>query len=385
MQQNQKYVIYKVTNLINDKIYIGKTINFKERMQEHYLSSYNENYEDYNVYFHTAIRKYGFENFRWIILNEFDFEEEAYDWEKLWIKYYKMPNRNIGYNLTEGGEGFNGYKWTDKQLEKVRKYEIEDIKKFVESKGGKCYLDKKINTYTKFLVECENKHQWEVDIRGLLFKETWCPECGGTARKEIDDAKKLAESKGGKCLSKDYKNAREFLLWQCDKKHIWEASYMSVHSGNWCRKCYNKKLEKDSFFKLFNDIKDFLEKNKRLPSLNNKEEVNLATRYYSLRKRIYIDKNYFFKFKQLESIYKVKIFRFKNRGITKKDFLNELNFYLKNNNRLPKDSKTDKKERNLYLTLKRVVNTIKLNNDNLETIYIESLKDYELIYNVKII
>jgi hypothetical protein len=353
-------------------------------MREHYLSSYNENYKDYDVYFHTAIRKYKFENFRWAILNELNFEEEAFDWEKLWITYYKMPNREIGYNLTEGGEGFNGYEWTEDQLKNVWKYEIEEVKKFVESKGGKCFLNKKVNIKTKFLVECKEGHQWKADIVGLFFKKTWCPYCGGTLKNSIDDAKKLAERKKGKCLSEYYKNARDRLLWVCEKNHIWEASYLSVYSGSWCRECYLKKREKYSFYALFNDIKNFLETNKRLPSLKNKDEINLATRFCSLKKRICIDKDYFHKFKQLEEIYSIKIFKFPNNQAIKKDFLTDLDYFLKNNGRLPKDSKKDKKERNLYLCLKRLRNRIGLNINNGKSSYIDYLKDFELIHNTKI-
>lgn len=55
--------------------------------------------KEYNLAFHRAIRKYGFENVEWQILNESLTKEQANMWERLWI--FVEPNK---YNETEGGE-----------------------------------------------------------------------------------------------------------------------------------------------------------------------------------------------------------------------------------------------------------------------------------------
>lgn len=99
-------IIYKVENKINGKIYIGKTIKSltirknAHKQESKRLSPY---------YFHQAIRKYGFENFEWTIL-QFAFNIEKLNaLEKFYINLYKSNNREKGYNLTEGGEGSFGY------------------------------------------------------------------------------------------------------------------------------------------------------------------------------------------------------------------------------------------------------------------------------------
>lgn len=61
-------IIYLATNKINNKVYIGQTINtLNKRKTNHYAAARNE--KD-NLYFHRAIRKYGENNFDWIVLDK---------------------------------------------------------------------------------------------------------------------------------------------------------------------------------------------------------------------------------------------------------------------------------------------------------------------------
>tara|TARA_R110000822_G_scaffold25364_4_gene76833 strand:- start:4047 stop:4751 length:705 start_codon:yes stop_codon:yes gene_type:complete len=95
-------IIYKVTNKINDKSYIGQTIrNLDKRKQSHLNVVYNNP----QFAFHYAIRKYGKENFKWEVLCECDNIDELNEKEKYYIKEYKTFGET-GYNMTTGGEGF---------------------------------------------------------------------------------------------------------------------------------------------------------------------------------------------------------------------------------------------------------------------------------------
>ena len=67
-----------------------------------------------------AIDKYGWDNIEHIVLFENLSEKDAKDKEKELIKQYNSNNINFGYNLTIGGDGVIGYKYTDKAKEKMR-------------------------------------------------------------------------------------------------------------------------------------------------------------------------------------------------------------------------------------------------------------------------
>lgn len=99
--------IYKIENLINGKIYIGKSVNVEKRFKTHINDSFNENKPEYNHLIHKAIRKYKVENFSFDIIEECD-ENELNSREMYWIHIYDccvLDGRDKGYNMTRGGEG----------------------------------------------------------------------------------------------------------------------------------------------------------------------------------------------------------------------------------------------------------------------------------------
>lgn len=101
-------VIYKVTNNINGKVYIGQTKDLATRKRNHKSDSYNFNSSGYDYAFHCAIRKYGWNNFVWEILEEIpethpDYQNYLNEKEKYYIDFYNSYHK--GYNETLGGEG----------------------------------------------------------------------------------------------------------------------------------------------------------------------------------------------------------------------------------------------------------------------------------------
>lgn len=96
--------IYKL-NYPNGKIYIGLSNDIKRRMYEHNNSNRLNNH--YNQPCDLAIAKYGrFEEVE--ILEFIDDKELLNSRERYWIKYYNSTNKNIGYNLTSGGNQLFG-------------------------------------------------------------------------------------------------------------------------------------------------------------------------------------------------------------------------------------------------------------------------------------
>ncbi len=62
--------VYKITNTINNKCYIGITNNYKKRWSNHKTTYLNENSKEYDKPLYRAFRKYGLENFTFEILEE---------------------------------------------------------------------------------------------------------------------------------------------------------------------------------------------------------------------------------------------------------------------------------------------------------------------------
>ena len=99
--------IYKITNQVNSKIYIGK----------HSTDNLDDGYMGSGILICKAENKYGIENFTKEYLAFCDTEEKLNWFEKFYIKKYKA--REVGYNLTDGGDGGSGYKHTDEYKKRM--------------------------------------------------------------------------------------------------------------------------------------------------------------------------------------------------------------------------------------------------------------------------
>lgn len=126
-------------------------------------------------------------------------------------------------------------------------YTIQDMQKLAEERGGKCLSDKFVNMNARLSWECSVGHIWESIPSIIVYRNSWCSRCSGK-RKTIDDMYNLAEKRGGKCLSKNYVNSSTKLEWKCSDNHQWEATPDSIRDGAWCPHCSGRrKTIKDMF------------------------------------------------------------------------------------------------------------------------------------------
>lgn len=96
------YEIYKITNLITKKVYIGQTSwPCKQRWVRHKSAARS----GVNNYLYRSIRKHGEDNFIVECIEIVETKEEADSREKFWIIELKSIDRSFGYNLKDGGEG----------------------------------------------------------------------------------------------------------------------------------------------------------------------------------------------------------------------------------------------------------------------------------------
>lgn len=142
------YYIYKTTNLINGKIYVGQhsTNNLNDGYIGHNIKSkgcFGD--KNSNSLFVKAVRKYGYKNFKREIIEFCENREQLNELEIFWIKELDARNTKIGYNIAEGGK-IKGLKGVPKSEEHKRKIglankgripSIECIQKAIKINTGK--------------------------------------------------------------------------------------------------------------------------------------------------------------------------------------------------------------------------------------------------------
>lgn len=117
-----EFLIYKATCTDNGKAYIGLTTkSLEDRKGTHFNTARYLGAKSYDTHFHRAVRKHGEDCLTWEVLEWIDGDlEELKEKEKFWIKYYgTYVSRDVGYNLTKGGDGPLGRKHSDETKEKL--------------------------------------------------------------------------------------------------------------------------------------------------------------------------------------------------------------------------------------------------------------------------
>ena len=101
--------VYKTTNLINGKIYVG----------QHKADKFDCTYFGSGKILLKAIEKYGISNFVCEVIEWCKTQSITNSRERYWIKYYNSTDRQFGYNITEGGEGWKGGHHTEESKQKI--------------------------------------------------------------------------------------------------------------------------------------------------------------------------------------------------------------------------------------------------------------------------
>lgn len=136
--------IYKITNIQNNKVYIGQTIRpVKDRFHRHMNDALNDIID---THFARAIRKYGKENFAVEIIDTAQSQDELNKKEQYWIQYYNSTQK--GYNETDAVSkcGGNTYQSKTKEEMEVIKDKIRQTK--LGAKNPMARKIKRINILT---------------------------------------------------------------------------------------------------------------------------------------------------------------------------------------------------------------------------------------------
>ncbi len=142
------YIVYMHVSP-SGKRYIGIT-----SIKPEYRWSRNGNGYKNNKYFTRAIEKYGWDNFKHIIVVKGLTEEEAKWLEIELIREWDSTNKDKGYNITFGGESANGYKHSDETRKKMSeshkgKHLSEEIRKKLSENNSRYWKGKKHSEETR--------------------------------------------------------------------------------------------------------------------------------------------------------------------------------------------------------------------------------------------
>jgi group I intron endonuclease len=214
--------IYKITNKINNKCYIGQTSkHYEQRWNEHKNIFNNSNSKEYNYPLYKAFRKYGIDNFMFEILEECNInnldEKEIY-----WIKYYDSTNSKNGYNQSFGG---SGHKTLDLDENKViEKYnKIKNVSKTAQFfKCSNASISQILKKHNIKIISSEEQAK-------LNAYETICIKNGIEIMKFVginDAAQWIVNNKKTKNIKNAFQNIRNAILlditaygyyWKCTK------------------------------------------------------------------------------------------------------------------------------------------------------------------------
>lgn len=131
--------IYKITNMINGKIYIGSSKNIRSRWTCHLSDLRKQNH--HSVHLQRAFNKYGISNFNIEILQETE-EEYLIKIEQEYLDMLKPYDKNIGYNISDKAERISGEALKKCYTPEVRKRlsdSLKNSKKFKESHSTESY------------------------------------------------------------------------------------------------------------------------------------------------------------------------------------------------------------------------------------------------------
>ena len=199
--------IYKFQNKLNNKVYIGQSINIEKRFKEHLSNMLNPNTKDYNSKFYRALRKYGIANFTFEIIEEVS-KNILNEREEYWVNFYN--SYLDGYNSNSGG-----FKVTENEenhpMAKLTNIQVLDIKEILKNtKISQYEIANKYNINQSEISQINQGKKWgslgsyEYPIRKDEKAKGALSHRATLSNEQVLDIRKRYVNETGKEIYKDY-------------------------------------------------------------------------------------------------------------------------------------------------------------------------------------
>jgi hypothetical protein len=113
---------------------------------------------------------------------------------------------------------------------------LRELQALARRRGGLCLSKYYVNVKAPLTWQCAVGHRWRSSSEGIL-RGSWCLTCYLGELPNLEQMRRLAEKRGGACVSTRYDNDRRKLRWRCREGHHWFASPNSIKAGTWCPRC----------------------------------------------------------------------------------------------------------------------------------------------------
>ena len=160
-----KKYIYKITNTINNKCYIGQTVNYKQRFHTHKSQLRNNNHE--NKHLQNSWNTYGEDNFKFEVI---DYGENYNELEKYYIKEHKSDNNEFGFNIMSGGDLPPVHKGEKHNMAKLTWDDVHEIKRLLKENTPKRTIIERFHLNPSTINRINNGQLWKEE--GDVPKQT---------------------------------------------------------------------------------------------------------------------------------------------------------------------------------------------------------------------
>lgn len=185
------HYLYRITNLLNGKVYIGQSNNNRRWSQHKYFARHPE---QTGQYIHRAMAKYGVENFIFEAIATCRTQEDTDETESILIIQYDSRNKECGYNSKIGGIGDIRGSHNEETKEKIRQATLKQIATKGHPAAGRIVTQEERELHRKSRLE--NPIEYTEELRKKMSEvHLGIKDTEETKQKKSESAKEAWENR----------------------------------------------------------------------------------------------------------------------------------------------------------------------------------------------